>query len=170
MRRTQVEQTQAKSIVQKFIFGNPGEVNAAPIIIGISATPERFNTLLAQSGRTRRVIDIPPHEPRDAGLIKDCILISHTDVDQPTEWTLLAGACKEFDRISKEWASYCNVNNERDTVRPVLVIQVQDAGAGGTETDSRTSLAKLVEVVKANVPGVSSVNFAHCLESGKLLH
>ncbi len=170
MRRTQIEQTQAKSIVQKFIFGNPGEVNAAPIIIGISATPERFNTLLAQSGRTRRVIDIPPHEPREAGLIKDCILISHTDADQPTEWTLLAGACKEFDRISKEWASYCNANNEHDTVRPVLVIQVQDAGAGGTEMDSRTSLAKLVEVVRANVPGLSSVNFAHCLESGKLLH
>lgn len=169
MRRTQAEQTQAKSIVQKFIFGNSGEVNAAPIIIGISATPERFNTLLAQSGRTRRVIDIPPHEPREAGLIKDSILISHTDEDQPSEWTLLAGACKEFDRISKEWASYCKNNNEQDVVRPVLVIQVLDAGAGGAETESRTSLSKLVEVVKANVPGLTSVNFGHCLESGKLI-
>lgn len=169
MRRTQTEQTQAKSIVQKFIFGNPGEVNAAPIIIGISATPERFNTLLTQSGRTRRVIDIPPNEPREAGLIKDCILISHTDAQQPTEWTLLAGACKEFDHISKEWASYCRNNNEQDIVRPVLVIQVQDAGAGGSETESRTSLVKLVEVVKAHVPGLSSINFAHCLESGKLI-
>ncbi|MBX3331114.1 MAG: DEAD/DEAH box helicase family protein [Nitrospira sp.] len=169
MRRTQAEQTQAKSIVQKFIFGNPGEVNAAPIIIGISATPERFNTLLAQSGRTRRVIDIPPHEPREAGLIKDCILISHTDDDQPTEWTLLVGACGEFDRISKEWASYCKSNNEQDTVRPVLVIQIQDADAGGADTESRTSLAKLVEIVKANVPNLTSINFAHCLESGKVI-
>lgn len=169
MRRTQSEQSQAKSIVQKFIFGNAGDVNAAPIIIGISATPERFNTLLAQSGRTRRVIDIPPHEPREAGLIKDCILISHTDDDQPTEWTLLAGACKEFGRISKEWEAYCKSNNEQDIVRPVLVIQVQDAGAGGAETESRTSLAKLVEIVKTNVPGLNSINFAHCLESGKLI-
>lgn len=170
MRRTPAEQTQAKSIVQRFIFGNPGEVNAAPIIIGISATPERFNTLLAQSGRTRRVIDIPPHEPREAGLIKDCILISHTDNEQPTEWTLLAGACNEFDRISKEWVSYCKNNNEQDIVRPVLVLQVQDAGAGGAETESRTSLTKLVEVVKANVPGLRSINFAHCLESGRVIH
>lgn len=169
MRRTQVEQTQAKSIVQKFIFGIRGEVNAAPIIIGISATPERFNTLLAQSGRTRRVIDIPPHEPREAGLIKDRIEIGHTEDEQPTEWTLLAAACQEFDRISKEWESYCK-NNEQDIVRPVLVIQVQDAGTGGADTESRTSLAKLVEVVKGNVPGLSSMNFAHCLESGKLIH
>lgn len=170
MRRTQVEQTQASTIVQRFIFGSPGEVNIAPIVIGISATPERFNTLLSQSGRTRRVVDIPSHEPREAGLIKDCILISHTDDEQPTEWTLLAGACQEFDRISKEWASYCKNNNEQDVVRPVLVIQVQDAGASGTQSESRTSLSKLVEVVKANVPGLSSMSFAHCLESGKLIH
>jgi len=169
MRRTQAEQTQAKSTVQKFIFGNPSEVNPAPIIIGISATPDRFNTLLAHSGRTRRVIDIPPHEAREAGLIKDFILIGHPDDTQPTEWTLLAGACKEFSRISKEWASYCKTNNERDVVRPVLVIQVQDAGAGGAEAESRTSLTKLIETVKTNVPGLISINFAHCLESGKLI-
>jgi type III restriction enzyme len=149
---------------------HPGEVNAAPVIIGISATPERFNTLLAQSGRTRRVVDIPPHEPREAGLIKDFILIGHTDDDHPTEWTLLAGACKEFGRISKEWESYCKANNEQNIVRPVLVIQVQDASTGGEETESRTSLAKLVEIIKGNVTGLTSINFAHCLESGKLIH
>ena len=169
MRQTPNEQAQAKSIVQRFIFGNPGEVNAAPIIVGISATPDRFNVLLSQSGRTRREVNIPPHEPREAGLIKDCILISHSDDNQPTEWTLLAGACKEFVKISGEWESYCRANNERDIVRPVLVIQVEDASAGGTDMDSRTSLTKLVEVVKTNVPGLTSLNFAHCLESGKLI-
>lgn len=169
MRRTQSEQSQAKSIVQKFIFGNAGEINAVPIIIGISATPERFNVLLSASGRTRRVVNIPPHEPREAGLIKDCILISHPDDNQPTEWTLLAGACKEFHRISGEWEAYCKANNEKDIVHPALVIQVEDAGAGGAETESRTSLTRLVEVVKTNVPGLTSINFAHCLESGKLI-
>lgn len=169
MRRTQHEQTQARSIVQKFIFGSQGEVNPAPIIIGISATPERFNTLLAQSGRTRRVVDIPPHEPREAGLIKDSILISHPDDDQPKEWTLLAGACMEFVRMSNEWEAYCKANQEQNIVRPVLVIQIEDASNGGEDSQSRTSLTKLVQVVKENVPGLISLNFAHCLESGKLV-
>ena len=169
MRQTQSEQAQARSIVQKFIFGSSGEVDAAPTIIGISATPERFNNLLLQSGRTHRVIDIPPHEPREAGLIKDNILISHTDDDQRTEWTLLAAACNEFSNISKEWESYCKANDEQDIVRPVLVIQVQDARRGGADTESSTSLTKLVEIVRSKVPGLSSINFAHCLESGKLL-
>lgn len=169
MRKTAAEQTQARTIIQKFIFGNAIEVSAAPIVIGISATPERFNALLAKSGRTRRLIDISPHEPRDAGLIKDFILIGHPKVHQPSEWTLLKEACAEFDCISKEWDSYCKDNNEQDIVRPVLVIQVRDAGAGGSETESRTSLAKVIETIKTNVPGLTSVNFAHCLESGKLI-
>lgn len=169
MRRTQSEQTQAKSIVQRFIFGNAGEINPSPIVIGISATPERFNALLSQSGRTRREVNIPAHEPREAGLIKDCILISHTHDEQPTEWTLLAGACKEFERISKEWQSYCEGNQEKHIVRPVLVIQVEDAGAGGAESESRTSLAKLVRVVREQLPQLTSINFGHCLESGKLI-
>ena len=168
MRRTRNEQVEANSIVQKFIFGIPGEISAAPIIVGVSATPERLNALLPAS-RTKRGVDVPPNEPREAGLIKDCIVISHTLDHQHTEW-ILAAACKEFRRISEEWESYCKANNEKDTVRPVLVVQVEDAGAGGAETDSRTSLEKLVAVVTEHaMPGLTSVSFAHCLESGKTL-
>jgi type III restriction enzyme len=170
MRRTRSEQAEARSIVQKFIFGTPGEVNAGPIIIGLSATPERFDALLPAAARTRRGVDIPPNEPREAGLIKDCILISHTEDHQRTEWTLLAAACKEFRRMSEEWETYCKANNEKYIVRPVLVIQVEDAGADGTETDSRTSLDRIVTVVKEHSsPELNMLSFAHCLESGKTL-
>ena len=170
MRRTRNEQAEARSIVQKFIFGTTGELQAAPIIIGISATPERFDALLPAAARTRRGVDIPPNEPREAGLIKDCILIGHPDDNQRTEWTLLAVACKEFCRISDEWEAYCKANNEEHTVRPVLVIQVEDAGPGGAEIDSRTALDRLVTVVKEHGPlGLNALSFAHCLESGKTL-
>lgn len=169
MRRTRNEQAEANSIIQKFIFGTPGEVNPAPIIIGISATPERFNALLPAS-RTKRGVDVPPNEAREAGLIKDCTLIGHTVDHQRTEWTLLAAACKEFRHMSEEWETYCKANKEKDIVQPVLVIQVEDAGAGGTERDSRTSLDRAVTVVKEHgPPGLTALSFAHCLESGKTL-
>jgi len=170
MRRTKNEQAEAKSIVQKFIFGAPGELNPAPIIIGISATPDRFNALLPAASRTRRGVDIPSHEPREAGLIKDNILIGHADEKLKTEWTLLAAACKEFRHMAEEWEAYCKANAEKDVVRPVLVIQVQDAGSGGGETESRTSLERVVAVVKEYAgPGLTALSFAHCLESGKTL-
>jgi type III restriction enzyme len=169
MRRTKSEQAEARTIVQKFIFGTPGELKAAPIIIGISATPERFNALLPVASRTRRGVDVPPDEPREAGLIKDCILISHT-ANRQTEWTLLAAACKDFRRISEEWESYCKANKENNLVRPVLVIQVEDARAGGNEAESRTALDKVIAIVKENgPPGLTTLSFAHCLESGKTI-
>ncbi|MGI8738955.1 MAG: DEAD/DEAH box helicase [Gammaproteobacteria bacterium] len=166
--RSKADENQAKGIIQRFIFGS-ADVHPAPIVIGISATPERFDALLPGAARTRHVVNIPASEPRDAGLIKDFILMCHNDDDQPTEWTLLAGACIEFKRISDEWERYCAANDERSTVRPVLVIQVEDAGQGGDATQSKTSLAKLLGVVKKQLPDLKSVNFAHCLESGKLL-
>jgi hypothetical protein len=52
MRCTRNEQAEAKSIIQKFIFGTPGEVDAAPIIIGVSA---RRNGLM-------RCFPLPPDE------------------------------------------------------------------------------------------------------------
>ena len=166
MRRTANEQAQAKSTIQKFIFGVPGEVDPSRVVIGVSATPERFDALLQGASRTRRSVDIPANEPRAEGLIKDFILMCHKDDDHPTEWTLLAGACQEFDRISTEWRAYCIANNEQDIVRPVLLIQVEDAAGHGADTASRTSLEKVVAVIKANTTGLVQTNFAHCLQSG----
>lgn len=166
MRQGRNEEAQARSIVQKFIFGLSGELDPVPIIIGLSATPERFDEVLRGTTRTRRALDIPAHEPREAGLIKDFILMCHGEDDQPAQWTLLVGACKEFKSISDEWARYCTENKEPDPVRPVLVLQVEDGDEAAT---SRTSLARLIEVVRGELPELKALNFAHCLESGKTL-
>ena len=166
MRQGRNEEAQARSINQKFIFGSVGELDPAPIIIGVSATPERFDDVLKGTNRVRRALDIPANEPREAGLIKDFILMCHGEDDQPTQWTLLVGACKEFKSISDEWARYCTENKEPDPVRPVLVLQVEDGDEAAT---SRTSLARLIEVVRGELPELKALNFAHCLESGKTL-
>jgi type III restriction enzyme len=166
MRQGRNEEAEARSIIQKFIFGSQGELIPAPIIIGVSATPERFDEVLRGTRRTRRGRDIPANEPREAGLIKDFILIGHDEDDQPTEWTLLAASCKEFKHISEEWDRYCSANKEPDPVRPVLVLQIEDGEVAST---SRTSLARLIEIVKIELPELRPLNFAHCLESGKTL-
>ena len=169
MRRTRNEQVEANSIVQKFIFGIPGEISAAPIIVGVSATLERFNALLPAS-RTKRGVDVPPNEPREAGLIKDCIVISHTLDHQHTEWTLLAAPQGIPPHIRRVGILLQSKQREGHRASGALVVQVEDAGAGGAETDSRTSLEKLVAVVTEHaMPGLTSVSFAHCLESGKTL-
>src|SRR5205807_2451842 len=47
MAETVAQREEATTIVQKFIKGSNGELPPMPLIFGISATPERFNTLLS---------------------------------------------------------------------------------------------------------------------------
>src|SRR2546426_4970410 len=59
---------EATTIVQKFIKGSVGETPAVPIIVGISATPGRFESVI-QNTRTRRSVVIPPDAVRASGLL-----------------------------------------------------------------------------------------------------
>jgi len=60
-------QTEAVTIIQKFIKGSSGEVQPVPLVVGISATPERFNTLISGTGRHTKPVDIDVHEVRASG-------------------------------------------------------------------------------------------------------
>ena len=63
----------AQSLVQRLIKGVPEEnIPAVPLILGISATPDRFNTLLEGTTRIRRPVEVKPEDVRSSGLLKDC--------------------------------------------------------------------------------------------------
>src|SRR6185437_17106564 len=49
------------TIMQKFIVGSPvDEMPSVPLVLGMSATPQRFTTLLGNTNRTQRPINIDP--------------------------------------------------------------------------------------------------------------
>jgi type III restriction enzyme len=66
--------------------------------------------------------------------------------------------------------AYCTANFREGYCPARARYPVEDAGEGGTEIDSRTSLDRLVTVVKEHgLPGLNALAFAHCLQSGKTL-
>ena len=140
------EREQANSLVQRLIKGYP-EVGLQPVklIIGMSATPERFSRLIEGTGRTKREYLINPDDVRSSGLLKDEILIAHPDERQPSDWSLLEVAVKRWKDFSKAWEKYCTAQSIEQTVKPVLVIQVED---GSGKTLSHTDLNQLVQVVE----------------------
>src|SRR5690606_35525387 len=72
----------------------------APIILGITATPERFKKAMDRAGRSLEMIEVPVSAVRESGLLKDKIVVRHPGENQPAEATLLAqavAALKEFD-------------------------------------------------------------------------
>ena len=82
---------EAATIVQKFIKGSPGEIPPVPLLLGISATPERFTSCsTARSGRHARASTVDPEDVRASGLLKETIVLYHPSEKQPSDVSLLA--------------------------------------------------------------------------------
>lgn len=158
---------QAATIVQRFIKGEK-TVGLAPVplILGMSATPERFAKVIEGGARTKREAVISPDEVRASGLLKDRIVLYHPDVRQPSDWSMLAAAAARWEEYRKSWRAYC----EREglpTVDPVLVVQVED---GNDQVITRTDLKKAVEVLEHTVGPFPNGVLAHCFQEDKDLN
>lgn len=117
-----------KTIYAKLIDGQKGKNPPMPIVVGISATPTRFE--LAMKERKNRdmkaPIDVPVSEVRASGLIKDTIELRTPKVAANTKHQDLTQACIKLARSSKLWHEYCRENDIFPEVVPLLVVQVED--------------------------------------------
>lgn len=155
------ERAQANSIVQKFILGSAEDgLPPANLIIGVSATPERFTNFLAGTNRPLRQHPVDAADVRASGLIKDRIVL-HPGDDQPSPWTLLAEACTRLTEMTGEWQRY-TAANDLPPVDPALIIQIED----GTEhTLTRTALGPLIDILQTQLPGLAADQIVHCLQA-----
>jgi type III restriction enzyme len=156
------ERDQANSIVQRIIKGYP-EVGLQPVkmIVGMSATPERFSRLIEGSGRTKREYLIDPDSVRTSGLLKDEILLAYPDEKQPSDMSLLELAVRRWRDFNKAWEKYCMAQEIENLVRPVMVIQVED---GSDKKLSNTDLNQLVQVVERVTGRLPENAWAHAFQ------
>jgi type III restriction enzyme len=157
------------SIVQRFIKGyetidERGQriaMRPTPLIIGMSATPERFTTVLHGARRTQRPVDVPWDAVQQSGLIKDRIILDVADDDQPGDWALLQHAGQKLADFTSEWEKHCLSNMTRTLVKPVLVVQVED-GSGDKLT--KTDLNRAIDVLSRGTGGIAPGALGHCME------
>lgn len=159
------ERNRAKTIVQKFILGSEADkLPPVPIILGMSATPQRFFDLLGQTNRSMHPVVIKPEDVQSSGLLKDLILVQMPGQDTPGDLTLLEQATRRWVDFGKQWDKYCRSQGGKEKVRPVLVVQVED----GTEAVlTRTNLDEAVRVIERVTGPLSDTDFAHCFQEEK---
>ena len=82
-----------QTIAQRLMNGD-ASVTAAPVVLGISATPERFDNAVqaGTQGRLSRKVTVPIAAVRESGLIKDVLSISYRGEAQTMETTLVRQA------------------------------------------------------------------------------
>jgi len=162
---SQRERDERRAIVQKFILGSDEDgLSPVPLILGISATPQRFDELLARTERTRRAVEIKPEDVRESGLLKDLVTVSHPIEEQPSDMTLLRAAAGELELFRRAWAVYAEAETTR-RVEPLLVVQIEDARQGSKES-SRTPLDEVVAGLEAELGPLATGEIAHALQEG----
>ncbi len=138
----------AKTIMQRFIKGSEEHgLVRMPLVIGMSATPRRFEELLAGTTHTVHKVYVPTEKVQKSGLLKDRILIHFPEETAGTEMSLVAEAAKRWKKLQSGWKEYCRLEGEL-RVRPILVIQVEDGTEGKlTKTALGTTLATIESTI-----------------------
>ena len=151
-----------RTLIQRFIKGAP-EVGLTPVplVIGMSATPERFHRVLEGAQRITRPVEVNAEDVRESGLIKDRIILDIAEEDQPADWTLLRDAGQRTIQYAKEWKRYCKAQGIAPAVEPVLVVQVED---GTEKTLTRTDMSKAVDVLEKVYGRFGEGELAHCFQ------
>lgn len=140
------EAGRATTIMQRFIKGWDGGLPAMPIVIGMSATIERFNGLIGSTLATMIPVAVTPEEVRASGLLKDIIKIRYPE-DQSGDKkmaVLQAGAIEWRDKWD-HWDQYCREQHYA-YIKPVFIVQVENGTADRiTATDLDDCIIKIEE-------------------------
>jgi len=160
------ERNRRKTIIRKFIDGSPEDgLRPLPILLGMSATTQRFDEYLAQTERTTRKVVITATEVQDSGLLKDTLIVANPEDDVEGDMTLLSAAADKWKVFNKLWSDYCTREDE-NIIRPILVIQVDD-GVPKKNVITKTNLDEVVQVLKRSVGSFPYGALVHCFQDSR---
>jgi type III restriction enzyme len=158
---------EANSIIQRFIKGYPDEgMPPVPIVLGISATPDRFLAVVERSGRTTSQWDVPADDVRASGLIKEKTLADFAGEAQKDAMALFPDAVKVWKGSTDGWAAYHEAYGKAGAeplVVPALIIQVENETADKVTATDLDALIRVIVEIAGPLPDVA---FTHAFGTG----
>lgn len=141
------EASKATTIMQKFLKGSSSDgIPPMPVVIGMSATTQRFNALVEGTSSTIHKSIVTTDEVRASGLLKDRIVITYPEEGTVNnDMAILQAAADDWKEKWEHWTQYC-FEQHYAYVNPILIIQVLN-GTGDTLTDTNLDdcIAKIEE-------------------------
>ena len=132
----------ATTIMQKFIKGSDEDgLSPAPLIIGVSATPARFNELVKGAFLSTHHVVVTADEVQKSGLLKERIVAVFPKTDEEKakniisrDMSMLDAAADEWKNKCEHWAQYCREQHKK-IFNPIFVVQVLN-GTGKKISDT----------------------------------
>lgn len=154
------EASKATTIMQKFIKGSDSDgIPPMPVVIGMSATTQRFNALVEGTSSTIHKSIVTTDEVRASGLLKDRIVVTYPEEGTVNnDMAILQAAADDWKEKWEHWTQYC-FEQHYAYVNPILIIQVLNGtGDALTDTNLDDCIAKIEE------------RTGFKLESGQVVH
>lgn len=119
----------SKPTIVKQLINGTGGVSGIPVVWGISATVERFNDAIqGMEGRaTLPNVIVNSKLVQESGLLKDTINLDVPDEAGDFSTVLLRRGTGKLREISLAWEEYAKQQDDADTVRPLMVLQVPNS-------------------------------------------
>lgn len=144
------------TIVRQLVNGESG-APPVPIVLGISATVDRFKAAMAAAtGRTSLPdVTVDAALVQESGLLKDNILLSFPAETGRFDTVLLRHAVNRTKETSELWATYhASQGSAGDALQPLLVVQVPNS-------PSDEMLRDAVQTVLTEWPDLHPDSIAH---------
>lgn len=141
------EASKATTIMQKFLKGSSSDgIPPMPVVIGMSATTQRFNALVEGTSSTIHKSIVTTDEVRASGLLKDRIVITYPEEGTVNnDMAILQAAADDWKGKWEHWTQYC-FEQHYAYVNPILIIQVLNGtGDALTDTNLDDCIAKIEE-------------------------
>lgn len=142
------EANKAQSIMQKFIKGSAEDgLCIMPLVIGVTATPEKFNRLVEGTTSTVQKVPISPDKVRESGLLKDRIILAIPTTTVTADMSTFGNAIDNWMEKCSHWNAYYDPERQEDRkINPILVIQVEDGSSSeATRTDISACICMIEE-------------------------
>lgn len=134
-------------------------VPPAPVVLGMSATPDRFKASMEAKGSNRRLdtVDADMGLVSASGILKRAIYLPKVDEQQDATYTLLAQAVTTLRESTHSWADYSDATRS-PLVEPCLVVQVPPKAPDAL-------LSQILDTMKETWSEVDGIAIAHCFDS-----
>lgn len=152
---TKAAQTERTTLVKRLINGEKG-VPGIPVVLGISATIERFNRAMegAQGRITLPSVQVDAARVQDSGLLKDTLVVDIPDEEGQFDTVLVRRATDKLRESTAEWVKYLRDQGSADSVEPLMVLQVPNK-------PKSDDLGKWLDTIFDCWPGLQGDSVAH---------
>jgi hypothetical protein len=151
------EQKDKSTIVKRLING-AGAVPAIPVVLGISATVERFNVAMAEAQAQGRDllqnVVVDSAKVQESGLLKDTIILDIPDEVGQFDTVLVRRATDKIKESSETWAEYSRQQDTREIVKPLMVLQVPN-------TPDPNEIGRALDTIFQQWPELTEEAIAH---------